>query len=105
MKPLGSAGIIALLITLIGLTSASMGLYLPSVPSMVHALNTDFSSVQLTMSVFFLGYGMFQLVIGPMSDRYGRRGVLVWSLALYTVASGVCAVAPTIGLLIAARLV
>ena len=105
MKKLGSAGIIALVITLIGLTSASMGLYLPSVPSMVHALNTDFASVQLTMSVFFLGYGAFQLVIGPLSDRYGRRGVLIWSLALYAAASGVCAVAPTVGLLIAARLV
>jgi len=105
VKPLGSAGIIALVITLIGLTSASMGLYLPSVPSMVRALNTDFASVQLTMSVFFLGYGAFQLVIGPLSDRYGRRGVLIWSLALYAAASGVCAVAPTVGLLIAARLV
>lgn len=105
MKPLGSAGIIALVITLIGLTSASMGLYLPSVPSMVRALNTDFASVQLTMSVFFLGYGAFQLVIGPLSDRHGRRGVLIWSLVLYATASGVCAFAPTVGLLIAARLV
>jgi DHA1 family bicyclomycin/chloramphenicol resistance-like MFS transporter len=104
VKPVGSIAIVALVITLIGLTSASMGLYLPSVPSMVRALDTDFASVQLTMSVFFLGYGAFQLVIGPLSDRHGRRGVLVWSLVLYVAASAACAVAPDIGFLIAARL-
>ena len=99
----GTRTVVGLVIVLITLTSASMGLYLPSVPSMMRTLDTDFARVQLTLSVFLFGYGLFQLVIGPLSDRHGRRVILVWSLVLYAVASLACAVAPSIGFLIVAR--
>jgi DHA1 family bicyclomycin/chloramphenicol resistance-like MFS transporter len=103
MKPLGPRGIVALVIALICLTTASFGLYLPSIPSMVRALAAEFAAVQLTLSVFLFGYGLFQLVIGPMSDSRGRRGVLIWFLALYVAASLACAFASSVGWLIAGR--
>ena len=81
----------------------STDLYLASLPGLATRFDVPASTVQLTLSVFMAGFGVMQLVGGPMSDRYGRRPVLLGALALYVVASLACALAPTIGVLIAAR--
>jgi DHA1 family bicyclomycin/chloramphenicol resistance-like MFS transporter len=60
--------------------------------------------VQLTLGVFILGFAIAQLVYGPLADRFGRRPVIFWGLALYTAATVLCIVAPTIEVLLLGRL-
>lgn len=81
----------------------STDLYLPSLPILVRVFETDVSTVQLTLSVFMAGFAMSQLVHGPLSDRFGRRPVILGGLAVFIVASLWCAVASSINELIVAR--
>ena len=99
------APILLLVAFFLMLQPLSTDLYLASLPSLASVFGAPMSTVQLTLSMFVIGFGGAQLVIGPLSDRYGRRPVVIAGLCLYVVASLLCAVAPTIGLLIAARFV
>jgi DHA1 family bicyclomycin/chloramphenicol resistance-like MFS transporter len=83
----------------------STDMYLPGLPSMGHDLHAPSSTVQLTLSLSLLGLAVGQLFAGPLSDALGRRRPLLAGLVAYVVASVVCAVAPGIALLLAARLV
>lgn len=83
----------------------SSNMYLPSLSSMTAVFGTTVSTVQLTVSVYALGLAAGILVYGPLSDRFGRRPVLLASLAIYLGASVACAFAPDIEFLIAARFV
>ncbi|MCC6073405.1 multidrug effflux MFS transporter [Massilia sp. GCM10020059] len=97
------APILLLIIGFMMLQPLSTDLYLASLPSLATVFGVPASTVQLTLSVFVIGFGGAQLVIGPLSDRYGRRPVLIWGLALYVAASLLCAFAQTIQVLVAAR--
>ncbi len=92
-----------MLTTLVALGPLSTDLYLPSLPMLAQVFATDAARVQLTLSVFLAGFGAAQLFYGPLSDRYGRRPVLLVGLAIYFVASLVCMFAPSIDTLIIAR--
>ncbi|MCD7439400.1 multidrug effflux MFS transporter [Streptomyces lincolnensis] len=98
-----------LLVTLIlgGLTATpplSMDMYLPALPEVTDSLHAPAATVQLTLTACLLGMALGQLVVGPMSDRWGRRRPLLAGLAVYVVATVLCALAPTVGLLVAFRL-
>lgn len=99
-----SKAVFVLITALVALGQISTSTYIPSLPALVSALNTDMASVNLTMSLFLLGFAVGQLVYGPLSDRYGRRPVLLVGVLLYTGSSLVCALAPTITALIVGRL-
>ena len=99
------APILLLVAFFLMLQPLSTDLYLASLPSLGSVFGAPMATVQLTLSMFVLAFGGAQLVIGPISDRYGRRPVVIWGLGLYVVASLLCAFAPTIELLIAARFV
>jgi len=105
MLKAGSPALTVLLGGLIGVSPFAMDIYLSSMPSMTEALATSASMVQLTLSVYMYGLGIGQLFAGPLSDRYGRRRVLLGGTALFAVASFVCAMSPSVEVLIAARLV
>jgi DHA1 family bicyclomycin/chloramphenicol resistance-like MFS transporter len=79
--------------------------YLPSLPGLARTFGAGIATVQLTLSLFVLTFGTLQLVVGPLSDRFGRHPLLVTGLALYLVASLACALAPTLEFLIVARIV
>jgi DHA1 family bicyclomycin/chloramphenicol resistance-like MFS transporter len=79
-------------------------MYLPAMPSMVNDFATDPSSVQMTLSIFFIGLAFGQAIYGPLSDRIGRRAPLIFGCVLYTIASLLCALAPSIESLIVLRL-
>jgi hypothetical protein len=96
------APILLLIIGFLMLQPLSTDLYLASLPGLASAFGMPASTVQLTLSMFVLGFGGAQLVIGPLSDRYGRRPVLLAGLSLYVFASLLCAIAPDIELLIVA---
>jgi MFS transporter, DHA1 family, multidrug resistance protein len=97
------------LVVLLGALSAfgplSMDMYLPGLPSMARDLSAPAWAAQLTITTSMLGLAGGQLVAGPMSDALGRRRPLLAGLAAYMAASLLCAMAPTIWLLLVFRLV
>jgi DHA1 family bicyclomycin/chloramphenicol resistance-like MFS transporter len=102
-RPVSDRGLIVLIGCLLMLQPLSTDLYLASLPGLTQAFATDIATVQLTLSVFILGFGVMQLVSGPLSDRFGRRPVVIGGVGLYLAASLACALAPTIGTLVTAR--
>lgn len=86
-------------------TPLAVDMYLPGLPELERTLQTDSGGVQRTLSVFFLGLAIGQLILGPLSDRYGRRAPLLVGNLLYIAASVACALVPNIDALIAARFV
>ncbi|BCM66531.1 putative bicyclomycin resistance protein [Streptomyces sp. EAS-AB2608] len=99
-----------LLVTFVlgGLTATpplAMDMYLPSLPEVTRSLHASAAAVQLTLTACLLGMALGQLVVGPMSDRWGRRRPLLTGLAVYLVATALCAVAPNVETLVAFRLV
>ncbi|HEX6735987.1 MAG TPA: multidrug effflux MFS transporter [Azonexus sp.] len=95
----------ALLTTLVALGPLSTDLYLPSLPTLATVFATDAARVQLTLSVYLAGFAVAQLAYGALSDRFGRRPLMLGGLLLYFLASLGCLLAPSIELLIAARFV
>lgn len=93
----------ALITSLVALGPLSTDFYLPALPAIVAALSTDVASAQLTLSVFLVGFGAGQLIYGPLSDRFGRRPVLLGGMVVFCIASAICALVPAIEWLIAAR--
>ena len=94
---------ILLLGAIIALAPLSIDLYLPSLPTIQQTLGGDAAQAQLTLSTYFLGLALGQLIYGPVSDRIGRRKPLYFGLALYAIAALGCAFATNIDSLIALR--
>src|SRR5580704_19249609 len=101
----GTFGLTLLLSFLTALGPLTMDMYLPSLPAIGQALGASTAQVQLTISSYLIGFAAGQIVYGPMSDRIGRRPVILAALVLYGVATIVCAVAQSIEILIAVRFV
>ena len=99
-----SFALAALLTTLVALGPLSTDLYLPALPTLARVFATDTGRVQLTLSVYLAGFALAQLAYGPLSDRFGRRPVMLGGLALYFVGTLGCIAAISIDALIAARL-
>jgi DHA1 family bicyclomycin/chloramphenicol resistance-like MFS transporter len=95
-------GFLALL-TMIG--PLAIDLYLPALPQIGLELGATTAHVQLTISFYLVGFAFAQIVYGPVSDARGRRPVLLIALVVFCVASLLCVFAPSIELLIAARVV
>ncbi|MFJ2893219.1 multidrug effflux MFS transporter [Streptomyces sp. NPDC087305] len=98
----------ALITFMLGALSAvpplSMDMYLPALPDVTRTLHSSATSGQLTLTACLTGMALGQLVVGPMSDRWGRRKPLLIGLLVYVLASVSCAIAPDAGLLIGCRL-
>jgi DHA1 family bicyclomycin/chloramphenicol resistance-like MFS transporter len=78
---------------------------LPSLPAAARDLATDAKGIQISLSAFLLGIALGQLVLGPLSDRFGRKPVLLVHVALFVTATTGCAMAPDLTTLVACRLV
>jgi DHA1 family bicyclomycin/chloramphenicol resistance-like MFS transporter len=102
-RPAGRRSIVALLGALAAFGPLSMDLYLPALPSVQRDLATGQSSVQLTLSAAALGLAAGQLLAGPLSDRLGRRGPILVGVASWTAASLLCALAPSVWVLVGIR--
>ena len=101
----GTLALTLLLSLLTALGPLTMDMYLPSLPAIGQALDASTAAVQLTISSYLLGFAVGQILYGPLSDRVGRRPVILAALVIYVAATVVCAVAQTIGILIALRFV
>lgn len=97
------------LVLILGALSAfgplSIDMYLPSLPTLSRDLSASASAAQLTLSACLLGLALGQVIAGPLSDTLGRRRPLLFGLGAYALASLLCAVAPSVNVLIALRLV
>jgi DHA1 family bicyclomycin/chloramphenicol resistance-like MFS transporter len=83
----------------------SIDMYLPAFPEIAGALHTSASSVQLTLTACVAGLALGQLLLGPLSDRFGRRVPVIAAMVTYAIASLLCALATSVGALIALRFV
>ncbi|PVU83633.1 Bcr/CflA family drug resistance efflux transporter [Cellulomonas sp. WB94] len=94
---------VLLLGSMAALPAVSTDIYLPSLPDVARDLGTGTAAVQLTMTGMMIGGAVGQLVIGPMSDRFGRRRPVLVGIALHVLTSLLCAIAPGILPLVALR--
>lgn len=95
---------ILILALLLSIQPVTTDLYLPALPALTRSLGAPVSAAQLTLSGLLLAFGCSQLVWGPLSDRFGRRPILLVGLTIYTVASIGSALAPSMSLLILWRI-
>jgi len=101
----GTFALTALLAALTAIGPLTTDMYLPSLPDIAHKLGASTAQVQLTISSYLIGFALGQIVYGPVSDRHGRKPVLIAAVALYSVATLVCALSTSIEMLIVARFV
>jgi DHA1 family bicyclomycin/chloramphenicol resistance-like MFS transporter len=85
-------------------SSMAVDMSLPALPALAVAFSAPTGRVQLTISAYLIGYAMGQLFYGPLSDRFGRRPMLLIGLVVYTISGFLCATAPSIEIMIGLRL-
>ena len=96
--------VFVLILFLMTLLQMGSDIYLPSFPAIAAELQTDISYVQLTLSVFFGGFAVSQLIYGPLSDRFGRKPFLLIGVSIYCLMSMLAASATSITVLLIARI-
>ena len=96
--------LLALLIAMAGISSLSLNILVPAIPGLATKFAADPASVQLAVSLYLMGLATAQLVFGPLSDRFGRRPVVLAGLALATIASTAAIFAVSIANLVSARI-
>ena len=101
----GTFALTALLAALTAIGPLSTDMYLASLPDIARQLGASTAQVQLTISAYLIGFAVGQIVYGPLSDRHGRKPVLLAAVALYCVATLACALSTSIEMLIAGRFV
>jgi DHA1 family 2-module integral membrane pump EmrD-like MFS transporter len=94
-------GLMAMLLCIVGPFAADC--YIPSLPAITKAFSSTANQMQFTMSLYFLGAAFSQLVYGPLSDRYGRRVMVLIGLGICTLGSFLCILSTSAGMLIGAR--
>jgi DHA1 family bicyclomycin/chloramphenicol resistance-like MFS transporter len=103
MTPFARNAIVLGLLSAVGPFAIDM--YLPALPAIAADLRTSTAATQMTLTVFFVAFGLCQIVYGPLSDVYGRKAPLYAGLMLFLLGSIGCALAPGIGALIAFRFI
>jgi MFS transporter, DHA1 family, multidrug resistance protein len=99
----GTFALTALLAALSAVGPLSTDMYLPSLPDIARQLHASAAQAQFTISSYLIGFAVGQIFYGPVSDRYGRKPVLLAAIALYCVASFICVFSTSIEMLIVAR--
>lgn len=98
-------GLVILLGAMTAFAPISIDMYLSALPSIQETLRASPADGQATLAAFLAGMAIGQVIYGPASDRFGRRGPVLLGAAIYVAASVACALAPNVGVLIAARFV
>jgi DHA1 family bicyclomycin/chloramphenicol resistance-like MFS transporter len=101
--PLSDRAVVALLATISACGPIALNIYLPALPVVQEAFAASVPRVQLTLSVAFLAFAVGLLLHGPLSDRFGRKPVILVGVAVFTLGSLICVAAPTLDWLIAGR--
>lgn len=98
-----TAMMIALLAALMALGQFATNVYLPSLPTIRDQFTSNDTMAQLTLTAYLIGFAVMQLFYGPVSDRFGRRPLLIYGTVVFTLGSLVCVLAPSMEILIAGR--
>ena len=102
-QPVRTPRIVTLVATA-SVAALATNIFLPSLPSMARHFETDYAVIQLLVSLYLVAMAILQSVVGPLSDRFGRRPVLLAGLVIFTVSTLAAIYAPTVEVLIACRL-
>lgn len=102
-KTMGDGTVVLILAALLGLQPITTDLYLPTLPSLTEGFGAGMAQAQLTLTALLLAFGLSQLVWGPLSDRFGRRPILLLGMGTYILAAIGSALAPTMELLVTWR--
>ncbi len=100
----GDRSIIAMLALLSAFPPLSTDLYLPALPHVMEEFNAGQTLVNLSLSLFLISFSLGILIWGPISEKYGRKPILLTGLVLYTLSSAVCAMSTNVTTLIVARI-
>ena len=95
---------IAVLVAMSALGPLALNIFMPSMPGLAQQFEVEYGTVQLTLTLYLIGLSLAQLVYGPLSDRHGRRPVLLWGLILFLAGSLICTFAPSIEVLMVGRM-
>jgi DHA1 family bicyclomycin/chloramphenicol resistance-like MFS transporter len=104
-QPEASGALIAILAALAALGTLATNILLPSLPGIAHSFQVQTAATGSLMSSFFATFALGQLFVGPLSDRYGRRSIVLVGLVVFVVGSAVCTAASTLSGLVAGRVV
>ncbi|UKA31286.1 Bcr/CflA family efflux MFS transporter [Photobacterium damselae] len=85
-----------LVVSISFLMGIGIDLYVPSLPDMTHFYHANISYIQLTISLYLLGYGLGQIILGSLSDSYGRRKIFIASSMVFSISSMLCIVSDSI---------
>ena len=92
------------LVLMTGMAAMTMNMFLPSLPAMTNYFSTDYGIMQLSVALYLGVNAALQLVVGPISDRFGRRPVLLWGFGVFLVATVGCIFAPSVEVFLAFRM-
>ncbi len=99
-----STGFVLLVSALMSMGAMTIDVNLPAIPALAAELGGGLAAAQLTVTSFFIGFALGQIFIGPLSDRFGRKPVLLWGIALFVLTSLACLLATDIETLLLLRL-
>ena len=95
---------IATLVCLTAVASMNMNVFLPSLPGMAEYFDAPYPVLQLSVSAYLLGSALLQVIAGPLSDKFGRRPIILWGFGIFIVATIGCALAPTVEVFLGFRM-
>lgn len=95
---------IVTLIFIAAISAMTMNFFLPSLPRMADHFGTTYAIIQLSLPLYMATSAVLQLMIGPISDKYGRRSVMLWSLAIYMLATIGCIFSPSVTVFLTFRM-
>ncbi|KGM48440.1 multidrug effflux MFS transporter [Pseudooceanicola atlanticus] len=104
LRPASSAPHLLTLILLTGNSVLTLNMFLPSLAHMAEDFEVSYGVMSIAVGAYLLMTAVTQLLMGPLSDRYGRRPVILWGLGIFTLASVVCAVTSDITVFLVARM-
>ena len=93
------------LIVLASISAIAMNMFLPSLPSMAQHYNTSAAIMGLSVGIYLGASAIIQIIAGPLADLYGRRPVILWSIAIFTLASFAIIYTTSLGAFFALRAV
>ncbi|WP_421704975.1 multidrug effflux MFS transporter [Aliiroseovarius sp.] len=95
---------VATLTLIVAAGAMSMNVFLPALPAMSTHFAVDYRVMQLSVALYLAMNGLLQIVVGPISDRFGRRPVILWSFTLFLLATLGCILAPNVQIFLAFRM-